>query len=150
MITNVDFPATDPDPAKTINSIDINIDLPVGGQPFPSEVPSLSNATGMIEWMKQGGVGVSGLAEYDTKYIAQIEYEAKNGYVFADNVTASVNGEPASFMIIEGTNNKNCLITDSERRAGTDGFQHRNNSSAAGGWTSPANYFRCKANGNRG
>ena len=111
LITNVDFPATDPDPAKTINSIDINIDLPVGGQPFPSEVPSLSNATGMIEWMKQGGVGVSGLAEYDTKYIAQIEYEAKNGYVFADNVTASVNGEPASFMIIEGTNNKNCLIT---------------------------------------
>ena len=111
LITNVDFPARDPDPAKTINSIDINIDLPVGGQPFPSEVPSLSNATGMIEWMKQGGVGVSGLAEYDTKYIAQIEYEAKNGYVFADNVTASVNGEPASFMIIEGTNNKNCLIT---------------------------------------
>lgn len=61
--------------------------------------------------MNQGGVRVSGLAEYDTKYIAQIEYEAKNGYVFADNVTASVNGEPASFMIIEGTNNKNCLIT---------------------------------------
>ena len=106
-----DFQATAPDPAKTINSIDINIDLPVGGQPFPSEVPSLSNATGMIEWMNQGGVRVSGLAEYDTKYIAQIEYEAKNGYVFADNVTASVNGEPASFMIIEGTNNKNCLIT---------------------------------------
>ena len=111
LITNVDFPATDPDPAKTINSIDINIDLPVGGQPFPSEVPSLSNATGMIEWMKLGGVSVSGLAEYDTKYIAQIEYEATNGYVFADNVTASVNGEPASFTIIEGTNNKNCLIT---------------------------------------
>ena len=106
-----DFQATAPDPAKTINSIDINIALPVGGQPFPSEVPSLSNATGMIEWMNQGGVRVSGLAEYDTKYIAQIEYEAKNGYVFADNVTASVNGEPASFMIIEGTNNKNCLIT---------------------------------------
>lgn len=106
-----DFQATAPDPAKTINSIDINIDLPVGRKPFPSEVPSLSNATGMIEWMKQGGVRVSGLAEYDTKYIAQIEYEATNGYVFADNVTASVNGEPASFTIIEGTNNKNCLIT---------------------------------------
>ena len=106
-----DFQATAPDPAKTINSIDINIDLPVGGQPFPREVPSLSNATGMIEWMKLGGVTVSGLAEYDTKYIAQIEYEAKNGYVFADNVTTSVNGEPASFTIIEGTNNKNCLIT---------------------------------------
>ena len=111
LITNVDFPATAPDPAKTINSIDINIDLPVGGQPFPSEVPSLSNATGMIEWMKLGGVRVSGLAEYDTKYIAQIEYEAMNGYVFADNATATVNGEPASFTIIEGTNNKNCLIT---------------------------------------
>ncbi len=105
------FPKTASDPAKTINSIGINIDLPVGGKPFPSEVPSLSNATGMIEWMKQGGVRVSGLAKYDTKYIAQIEYEATNGYVFADNVTASVNGEPASFTIIEGTNNKNCLIT---------------------------------------
>ena len=111
LITNVDFPATDPDPEKTINSIDITIEPPVGGKPFPSEVPSLSNATGMIEWMKLGGVRVSGLAEYDTKYIAQIEYEATNGYVFADNVTASVNGEPASFTIIEGTNNKNCLIT---------------------------------------
>ena len=111
LITNVDFPATDPDPEKTINSIDITIESPVGGKPFPSEVPSLSNATGMIEWMKLGGVSVSGLAEYDTKYIAQIEYEAMNGYVFADNVTASVNGESASFKIIEGTNNKHCLIT---------------------------------------
>ena len=111
LITNVDFPATDPDPEKTINSIDITIESPVGGKLFPSEVPSLSNATGMIEWMKLGGVSVSGLAEYDTKYIAQIEYEATNGYVFADNVTASVNGESASFKIIEGTNNKHCLIT---------------------------------------
>ena len=93
-------------------TIDITVQSPEGGVELPSEAPTSYWASkGTIRWKENGNVVDYSVAKYDTKYTMEIQYDAADGYVFADNVTASVNGEPASFMIIEGTNNKNCLIT---------------------------------------
>lgn len=107
-----DFQATTPDPAKTINSVNINIDLPAVGQPFPSVAPDIPNATGTIRCSLLGGVELnSNVVEYDTKYLMEIQYNATDGYVFADKGDVTINGKQTYFLALSTTKNKSCSFT---------------------------------------
>lgn len=107
-----DFQATAPDPAKTINSININIDLPAVGQPFPSVAPDIPNATGTIRCSLLGGVELnSNVVEYDTKYLMEIQYNATDGYVFADKGDVTINSKQTYFLALSTTKNKSCSFT---------------------------------------
>ena len=89
-------------------TIDITVQSPEGGVELPSEAPT---SKGTIRWKENGNVVDYNVAKYDTRYTMEIQYDAADGYVFADNVTAKVNNKSASFKIVAGTDNKSCLVT---------------------------------------
>ena len=93
-------------------TIDITVQSPEGGVELPSEAPTSYWASkGTIRWKENGNVVDYNVAKYDTRYTMEIQYDAADGYVFADNVTAKVNNKSASFKIVAGTDNKSCLVT---------------------------------------
>ena len=84
-----------------INSVVISgIDNPMVGCEFDTAA-NTSGTTGLkdsvvgVAW-KQGSTGVSGTAGYNTAYTACVTLTAAEGYVFASNVSATVNGSNAS------------------------------------------------------
>ena len=93
-----DFQATAPDPAKTINSVNIEIAPPVAGQLFPTTCtisPSGVKVT-KVKWL-EGATEVTGTAGYNTVYQAKIYFEPKSNYEFGSGVQVTVNGESKSW-----------------------------------------------------
>ena len=97
------FPKTETEPVQTISSIEITAPQPEAGQElpyFPEVTYETTEAKGMgINWyegMDTSGANVAGNeAEYDTVYTMSIRYEAKDGFIFGSNTTATVNGNMA-------------------------------------------------------
>lgn len=103
------FPKTASKPIETLDSIEIKAKDPVEGQKlpdFPVDVTQeTTEVTGTsINWYKGTDASdankASGTAEYNTVYTMRIRYEAKAGYVFGSNTTASVNGKPAECEVL--------------------------------------------------
>lgn len=92
------FQAKGSDQANTINSVNITIDLPVGGQLFPTTCtisPSGVKVT-KVKWL-EGATEVTGTAGYNTVYQAKIYFEPKSNYEFGSGVQVTVNGESKSW-----------------------------------------------------
>lgn len=92
------FSATAPDPAKTINSVNIEIAPPVAGQPFATtcEVPTQGVSVSGIRWYYTDGRGdASTPAEYNTEYAVNVFLDSETDYKFAPavNIKATVNGK---------------------------------------------------------
>ena len=102
------FPATGAEQTQTISNIAITAPELVGGQKLPyfpevTQATTEVNGTG-INWYKgtdaSDANAASGTAEYNTVYTMKIRYEAKTGYVFGSNTTASVNGKSAKCEVL--------------------------------------------------
>ena len=92
------FQAKGSDQANTINSVNITIDLPVGGQLFPTTCtisPSGVKVT-KVKWL-EGATEVTGTAGYNTVYQAKIYFEPESNYEFGSGVQVTVNGESKSW-----------------------------------------------------
>lgn len=92
------FQAKGSDQANTINSVNITIDLPVGGQLFPTTCtisPSGVKVT-KVKWL-EGATEVTGTAGYNTVYQAKIYFEPESNYEFGSSVQVTVNGESKSW-----------------------------------------------------
>lgn len=92
------FQAKGSDQANTINSVNITIDLPVGGQLFPTTCtisPSGVKVT-KVKWL-EGATEVTGTAGYNTVYQAKIYFEPESNYEFGSGVQVTVNGESESW-----------------------------------------------------
>ena len=115
------FPKTASKPIETIDSIEIKAQEPVGGQNlpgFPNDVTQETNEVKgtSINWYKGTDASdankASGTAEYNTVYTMKIRYEAKTGYIFGSDTTASVNGKPAKCEVYSiDENEKVCYVT---------------------------------------
>ena len=112
------FPPTGAEQTQTISNIAITAPEPVGGQKLPyfpevTQATTEVNGTG-INWYKGTDASdankASGTAEYNTVYTMRIRYEAKDGYIFGSNTTASVNGKPAKYEVLS-TDEKVCYVT---------------------------------------
>ena len=92
-----DFPATAPDPAKTIDSVNIKIDPPVSGKTFATtcEVSVPGVIADCITWYyKDTNKGQTYKpAEYNTVYWVKVRLSPKTmeGYKFASEVKVTVN-----------------------------------------------------------
>ena len=92
------FQAKGSNQANTINSVNITIDLPVGGQLFPTTCtisPSGVKVT-KVKWL-EGATEVTGTAGYNTVYQAKIYFEPESNYEFGSGVQVTVNGESKSW-----------------------------------------------------
>lgn len=92
------FSATAPDPAKTINSVNITIAPPVAGQPFATtcEVSTQGVRVSGIRWYYTDERGdASTLAEYNTEYAVNVLLDSETNYKFAPayEIKATVNGQ---------------------------------------------------------
>ena len=84
----------------TINSVAItDITSPVAGSAFDTEAActtvGVSTTTPTVTWT-QGGESVTGNTGYNITYTASVTLTAKDGYEFASNVTATIDGKAAS------------------------------------------------------
>lgn len=103
-----DFQATAPDPAKTINSVNIEIDPPVAGQPFATtceaSVPGV--VADCVTWhYKDANMGEAyGSAGYNTIYWVSVRLSPKTteGYKFASGIKVTVN-EKDIISLTEGS-----------------------------------------------
>lgn len=92
------FSETAPDPAKTINSVNIEIAQPVAGQPFATtcEVSTQGVEVSSIRWYytDERGDAITP-AEYNTEYAVNVFLDSKTDYKFApaSEIKATVNGQ---------------------------------------------------------
>lgn len=112
------FPKTGAEQTQTISNIAITAPEPEGGQKLPyfpevTQATTEVNGTG-INWYEgadASGTDVAGnAAKYNTVYTMRIRYEAKDGYIFGSNTTASVNGKPAKYEVLS-TDERVCYVT---------------------------------------
>lgn len=105
---------------QTVSNIAITAPKPVGGQKlpyFPEVTQATTEVNGIgINWYE--GAGASGTdvadndAKYNTVYTMKIQYEARDGYIFGSNTTASVNGKTAKCEVLSiDENEKVCYVT---------------------------------------
>ena len=96
------FSATAPDPAKTINSVDITVDQPVAGQNLVNTciVSTSGVKVSGVKWLYAGGVAY-GQAGYNTEYRVQVELVPEAGYKFDPKIKATVNGHGET-QLLEG------------------------------------------------
>ena len=86
---------------KIIENIAITIAAPTAGAAFPqAEVPESVSAE--IVW-KKDNQAVSGNAEYNTAYTAEINITPQSGYAFGSSVSAKVNGNNVDTTNTNGT-----------------------------------------------
>jgi len=123
------FPPTGAEQTQTISNIAITAPEPVGGQKLPyfpevTQATTEVNGTG-INWYKgtdaSDANAASGTAEYNTVYTMKIRYEAKTGYIFGSNTTASVNGKSAKCEVYSiDENEKVCYVTYTFSETGSE------------------------------
>lgn len=111
------FPPTGAEQTQTISNIAITAKEPVGGQKlpyFPDVTYETTEVKGTgIDWYEgadASGTNVAGNeAKYNTVYTMKVRYEAKAGYIFESDTTASVNGKPEKCEL--STDKKVCYVT---------------------------------------
>lgn len=93
------FPKTASDPAKTINSVNIEIDPPVAGQPLATACKVLTGGVSVIEVKWQAGVeNVTGqVAHEGTVYKLRVYLKPEVNYNFGSSVQTIVNSTTGSF-----------------------------------------------------
>lgn len=111
------FPPTGAEQTQTISNIAITAKEPLGGQKlpyFPDVTYETTEVKGTgIDWYEgadASGTNVAGNeAKYNTVYTMKVRYEAKAGYIFESDTTASVNGKPEKCEL--STDKKVCYVT---------------------------------------
>lgn len=100
------FEETAPDPAKTINSVDITVDQPVAGQNLVNTciVSTSGVKVSGVKWLYAGGVAY-GQAGYNTEYRVQVELVPEAGYKFDPKIKATVNGHGETQLLEGDTSN---------------------------------------------
>lgn len=93
------FPKTASDPAKTINSVNIEIDPPVAGQPLATACKVLTEGVSVIEVKWQAEVeNVTGqVAHEGTVYQLRVYLKPEVNYNFGSSVQTIVNSTTVSF-----------------------------------------------------
>lgn len=80
-----------------INSVELNVTAPVKGA-APQKGIDGADYTGEITWSPE----VEGTFSAATEYSAAVELTAKDGYRFADAVTAAINGDAVTASVKDG------------------------------------------------
>ena len=111
------FPPTGAEQTQTISNIAITAKEPVGGQKlpyFPDVTYETTEVKGTgIDWYEGADASGTNVAanetKYNTVYTMKVRYEAKAGYIFESDTTASVNGKPEKCEL--STDKKVCYVT---------------------------------------
>ena len=102
---------------QTVSNIAITVPQPVGGQALPDFPEVTYTVTGAeaisISWYEGNeAVGYSVKeAKYNTVYTMMIRYKVKDGYIFDNNTTATVNNGTVKFWITAYSDDKKGEVT---------------------------------------
>ncbi|MBQ1193654.1 MAG: sortase B protein-sorting domain-containing protein [Lachnospiraceae bacterium] len=80
-----------------ISSVSVGVDTPVAGTALDTSVATSDAGFSVttVAW-KDGNNTTTGNADYNTAYTVNVTLTADSGYIFADNVTATVNNHTAT------------------------------------------------------